>query len=1526
MQITLIRNTIIHSLRLPEKCTGKYWIIDDELPINKNRLIGIEADSQGRGWLVKSGEGISFFGRDENILDELILEAGQLYIVKLGDEKAVLYCEEFNDEYGVFEKYRINDNTALSIGRGKDNMIVIGNPYVSSSHAVLLYSAGKWRIHSESKTNGTYVNTLRVFEDTELKPGDTIFIMGIKIVVGGDFFAINNPGGTVHINSEAIYKYVGKTGSGSTTSLPVEENYFYRSPRFRRDLREFDLKVDSPTSKEREDGTPIMLTLAPSMMMGVASFSTGVITMVNAANSENGIASAIPTMIMSISMLTGMIIFPFIMKVRDKKKKKENEKYRQEKYFKYLDNIKQELKRVETEQEEILRENEPYIIAEENTPDFWERGLWNRTPEQDDFLALRVGLGNAPMLADLRFPDNRFAIEDDILREEVMKFQREDHLLTEIPISIPLVQARAVGVVGDKQGTRNLLNNMLLQILLRHSYDEVKVICLYEEGEESNLGYIRAAKHMWDDECTHRFLAVKEDNIHELDIMLGDLIKNRREINAENPLPHYILVSTSKILSNKCASFSEILEDKTLPGFSVICAYNDIKNLPKECSTVVEVNGMQGIVTGNFAGNTVKRNFRQDPVPTVEAERIVSRMGNIQLDLLHGRYDLPGMLTFLDMFGVGKIEHLNIRQRWQKNNPVQSLRTPVGVGTTGETFYLDLHEKIHGPHGLVAGTTGSGKSEFIITYILSLAVNYHPDEVAFVLIDYKGGGLVGAFENANYRLPHLAGTITNLDGGAIMRSILSIRSELRRRQAKFNRAREIANEGTMDIYKYQKMYRDGMVSEPMPHLFIISDEFAELKSQQPEFMDQLISTARIGRSLGVHLILATQKPSGVVNEQIWANSKFKVCLKVQDRADSMDMLKRPDAAEIVETGRFYLQVGYNEVFELGQSAWSGAPYYESDEPVVQDDDTIEIIDELGNVTDKIKAKKNVVRKENGKQIVRLMEYLGKIAEEDGLHERQLWLPELEETIIYNKLVQDYKLGDAEEGELRTVIGELDDPYRQEKRILTLDFAAIGNVRLYGTGGSGKEMMVQTMIYSLLEQYTAERLGVYILDFGAEIFGVFEKAPQVGAVIMERNADKLESFFKMIKSELRDRKGKLAEYGGDFVRYNATAETKLPNILIVVNNYSNFVESHEIYEDVITELSRDCAKYGIYLLITATSANAMRYRLTQNFVQAYALKLNDKTDYPTIFGSNVGGVYPGDIKGRGIIHEDETYVFQAAKLVEDGEDSTALIRSKCTEWFDKSGEFRAKRIPVVPDFISGLAAASEFVSPTQMPIAFSAETYSYLNYDKNKRSILRVIAMDGEDAFKYAVGLAEMDKKARNSKVIVFNGNSDLLSKASLEYENHQGDFEKSIEEFHNICVERFLDCKKNNGNPSVEMSPMFVIINEYGRIKDSLSDEIKPHIFNLMNAITNTWNVFIVVTDSYNNGSTYWTEEWCGNNKSGLVWVGQGVTDQIRYNITRRDIKLDNVADTKTGYFIDKGNVIGLRLIMPSGTEGDYEE
>lgn len=1528
MLVTLIGAQKIFSIHLPEKIAGKYWMLDDEKPMNSNRILAIEADDGGERWVVKADRQLKLYDDKQAEVKKFDLEEGKLYRLSFGQDAQTgyLFAEPFTEDRGIYEKYVVNADASLSIGRESDNHVIISNSYVSAHHATLTFTGGTWVLCDNNSTNGTYVNRHRITGQVTLNAGDTVFIMGFKFVAGSNFISMNNPDKSVRLNTDLLSEFCRKEYVDDEVLELGEPSYYYRSPRFVREITPLELQVDSPTRREDRENQPLLLTMGPSLIMGVASFSVGIFSIVNATRSGGSILNTLPTMITAIAMLLGMILFPVIMRKREKKQSLAREVERREKYLKYLNNLRQEIQTNITVQEELLNGNNPPITELTFQGDFWERRLWGKTSAGNDFLYLRLGAGNMPMYADIKFPEDRFSIEDDTLRDSLFAFQREDRLLMNVPVGVSLLKSRVLGIVGDGAGVHNLLTNILMQILLLHSYDEVKLVCLYDKSDERYLSFVKYAQHVWDNEGKRRFLAVTEENLRELSIDMNKIIADRKEaVSADKDgkvFPHYIILSASRELSNKCAFLTDVLQNEGLKGFSVICAYDEMKSLPKECGAVVWINGNQGLVYDIASRSDGNVNFAQDMLPAGYAQQMVRNMADRQLDLNQGRYALPEMLTFMDMFGVGKCEHLNIPQRWKGNNPVKTLQTPVGVDTNGETFYLDLHEKFHGPHGLVAGMTGSGKSEFIITYILSMAVNYHPDEVAFVLIDYKGGGLTGAFENEHYRLPHLAGTITNLDGGAIMRSILSIKSELRRRQAIFNHARDIANEGTMDIYRYQKMYRDGQVEEPLPHLFIISDEFAELKSQQPEFMDQLISTARIGRSLGVHLILATQKPSGVVNEQIWANSKFKVCLKVQDRADSNDMLKRPDAAEIAETGRFYLQVGYNELFELGQSAWAGAAYQDSDKTGKEPDAYIEVLDELGNVVDRMKARKSAPVQDNGRQIVKIMEYLDRLARDEGINERQLWMPEIPEDVRLNALMEKYGYSVETGDGLRAVIGELDDPYTQSQRLLDVNFTEVGNILIYGAAGSGKEMMLGTILYSLYRSYTPAELNAYIMDFGAETMKMFESAPHTGSVMIDGENEKIGSFISMIDKEVKYRKKLFAEFGGDMGRYNASDNDRVPYILVVVNNYSHFYESYEKYEDIMITLTRECPKYGIYFALTATNTMAVRYRMLQNFRQMYVMQMNDRADYASILG-NTGGVIPPAVKGRGIIKTDETYVFQTAHIIGEEEDLLGFIKQFAAELTQQAQGVRAKQVPVVPRFVSGLDAANNMSSFAQLPLGVGYSTYSYLKINAVEKNVLLVMSENAQDALNYAGGMIETVAAVPDIQTTVFNGGSGLDELLDVAYERVDSDYENRIIELFQTSVLRNNNYKETKGQPTVDMSPMLVVFNGYEKIKAGLSEDGKDKLITILDKVEGFCNIFFIVCDSYRSVNQYYMDSWVGNRCGGEgVWAGNGIEDQMRLSITRRTRDLGKEIDARTGYYVAGGHARLMRLVMPSKLEG----
>ena len=429
-------------------------------------------------------------------------------------------------------------------------------------------------------------------------------------------------------------------------------------------------------------------------------------------------------------------------------------------------------------------------------------------------------------------------------------------------------------VMGQADKAVGFVDNILLQLMTFYCYDELKIMIFTDEEHVDHWKYIRFSNYCFDDNKNIRYFSGSQEEAKVLgDALINELnyrMQIAGETNIKNVNPYYIIICENYSLLKKIPFFKTLTDSDINLGYTTIFVDSNLSNLPSKCSNFINISdGTSGILRNSYESQDVI-NFQDEINKNIDMMEITRVLSNIPVETAGTANQLPNAVAFLEMEKVGKVEQLNVLNRWSNNDSVASLKAEVGLDEDGNYLYLDIHEKFHGPHGLVAGMTGSGKSEFIITYILSLAMNYSPDDVAFILIDYKGGGLAGAFENkqTGVKLPHLAGTITNLDKAEMSRTLVSIDSEVKKRQAMFNTARDALGESTIDIYKYQKFFHEGKLQEPIPHLLIISDEFAELKSQQPEFMDNLISVARIGRSLGVHLILATQKPSGVVDGQI----------------------------------------------------------------------------------------------------------------------------------------------------------------------------------------------------------------------------------------------------------------------------------------------------------------------------------------------------------------------------------------------------------------------------------------------------------------------------------------------------------------------------------------------------------------------------------------------------------------------------------------------------------------------------------
>ena len=1281
---------------VPLPAKGKYSFKDKNGEPAATGLFLVEANEK---WEARCSGTSAFIGRSGSRFHSLILSDQCLVPLVENESLKTLYAELTYTESGTFHNYRPLESAEITIGKLPENDIVYAGNLVSRRHARLLYSDGVWAIKDTGSLNGVYINGVRVLEQT-LELGDEIYIMGLRILIGCGFISVNDSNARVRVRTDKLQLLQStapltnddanpESESRSQSDAPVQV-LFSRLPRRMTAMVTRDIELDAPPMSMSNNGIPLLMRMADPMMKDVSSLLTGNIT-------------TIPS-----------LLFHFASQNYTEKQKKEYEERRTLKYTEYLKKKEKEIRLEKFSEEKALRINYPKTNYVLNYPQD-KTQLWERRNTDDDFLLLRLGHGSIPLKAAISAPQQRFDLEEDPLEKKMHELADAPVKLENVPITVDLREDRVIGITGERESSLRFVSQMIQRLAVLYSYDELKIVLLAEEKELRSFEFMRTLPHTWDDQRSIRFLATDDSEAYQI----GEYLKNSVEKDLENPRelnkilrerPYYLIIALSKRLIGGIESVKQIMKQEQNIGVGVISVY---ANIPKECSLLLQIRE-DDACSITYLRQPDKKDlpFLKDNFDESLARASMRTLANTSLKLISQSFSLPKSLSFLEMFGVGKVEHLNAADRWQNSNPIKSLAAPVGVAADGSIFQLDLHQKFQGPHGLVAGMTGSGKSEFLITYILSMSILYHPDEVSFVLIDYKGGGLAGAFNDParGIRLPHLMGTITNLDGPSIQRSLISIESELTRRQRIFNEAKSLSGEGTMDIYTYQRLVRNGIVEEPIPHLFIISDEFAELKTQQPEFMDQLISAARIGRSLGVHLILATQKPSGIVNDQIRSNTKFRVCLKVQDKLDSTDMIDRPDAAELKDTGRFYLQVGYNEYFALGQSGWSGAEYEPQEDVIVNRDDSVQVIDTLGQTILEVKPKKKKVTAQ-GSQLVAVVKYLSQLASELGIAPKSLWKDPLPAKIDADVLVRQ----SADEDQLpkkdgiTAVLGMLDDPSRQIQMPLRLDITRGGHLLIVGDQGSGKSVLLQTLLLTLSEKYSTKELNYYILDFSGRMLNQFRVLPHCGAVLCEEQEDFLKQFFNMLDQIVSERKRLFAQLEVDSFE-DAAKYSELPLILVVIDDIAGFTGSKKGYE-YYTRLDaylKAGAPYGIRYVITMSHLNEMSGRIRQEIPTRLALHMKDRYEYGDALNCRCPFV-PSEQRGRGLaLYEEQPLEFQAAMYYPeaDGKARSEMIKERLRMRADSlAGAKRARRLAVVSDTETYAQFAADF-SEGRIPLGYS----------------------------------------------------------------------------------------------------------------------------------------------------------------------------------------------------------------------------
>lgn len=923
--ISVYTKNAFKDFNLPAINNSDYQIIikSEEFKLLENIVLKLEV--LDNSWRFMQSEDYSVTEGGRMFFDINIKNGDFLKIVsKYGEELSVIISQTQRN-FPVFMKYKMISNQ-ITVGSDSSNGIQYDSfGLVSRFHAVITRVNNEYVIEGKG-INGVFVGSHRIQNSEKLMYGDCINIFGMKIVFLGNVIAIMAYNGLFKVSPSVLKKVAvasKKEEKQPRSTKVTEEPYFHRSPRAVNKINCDEIYIEDPPAPPKEEKRPLILTIGPSLTMAIPML-LGCLIAMYAVKQRGGMGGAFmyTGIVTAVSSAIIGTIWALVNLRYSKKILRENEETRFDLYSKYLIDTANNIKALYDENYRALWNLYPLpqtlcTYSKNRTM------LWNRNIMHDDFLALRLGVGDMPFQVKIHTPKKKFSLIYDSLAEKPKQIAANFEMLKGVPICADLYKERLIGVVGDDNRAVNIVQNLMCQIAANNCYTDVKLVLLCDASRSfDRWDFAKWLPHTWSDDRKMRYIASTEserrDVIYELTNKLRTRVENDNNTgdDVKPILPHYVLIVDNPAILESDAISKYVFDTESNCGMTTIILSERCEELPNQCSYIIQNDDEFSGKYNLFDDINDRTPIKFDNINAADLDKFSREISGIRVNQIESGTGLPTALDFFEMHGVSKLEDLKVYDRWRKSRTYDTMKALIGVKTGGSGCYLDIHEKYHGPHGLVAGTTGSGKSETLQTYILSLAVEYSPDDVAFFIIDFKGGGMANLFSD----LPHLVGKITNLSGNQVYRAMVSIKSECKRRQ------KLLGEYGVNNINAYTKLIKNAEASIPMPHLFIIIDEFAELKREEPEFMSELISVAQIGRSLGVHLILATQKPSGTVDDNIWSNSKFKLCLRVQDRQDSNDMLHKPDAAYITQAGRCYLQVGNDEIFELFQSGYSGGEY------------------------------------------------------------------------------------------------------------------------------------------------------------------------------------------------------------------------------------------------------------------------------------------------------------------------------------------------------------------------------------------------------------------------------------------------------------------------------------------------------------------------------------------------------------------------------------------------------------------------
>ncbi|MFZ4274510.1 type VII secretion protein EccCa [Streptomyces arboris] len=1135
--------------------------------------------------------------------------------------------------------------------------------------------------------------------------------------------------------------------------------------------------IEAPPNLPEGKAGNIAMSLLP-----VAGVMSSVVMMTVVRNSQFAALGAI--------ILVVTVIGSVALLFSQRGKAQRTRRTQREAYLAYVEDLREELSAEERERRERADVLNPppyalYDIVRDPAR------LWERRRVDDDFLRVRVGTGEIPV-RDLQIAEPGSSVltpPDLFMLNEASALVKRFRNGTELPLTVPLDRIGNVSVIGPREDCLRVARALLVQTAALHAPDDVAIALAAPGDRMADWEWAKWLPHLLDTEQFDGPVAARRiaPSAPQLARQLGPELRRRASYAAEvrRGLAGRDALSMNSRLLVVTDGHGEDAVDLPRPddavglsemGVTVLHLLEQRVQEPGQVSVRITVDGTDVAIEDLRAPEPLEAHGTVDEAGIPFGEGLARMLAPLRLSA-ESLADAPlsGPVEFAAMLGIDDVARLDLDRLWAPRGERAFLRVPIGISDSHEPVLLDLKESSElgmGPHGLCVGATGSGKSELLRTLVLALVATHPPEDLALVLVDYKGGATFAPFAE----LPHVAGVITNLENqaGLVERVHSSLAGEVKRRQQALKDAGNVADIGDYAALRAEK--RPDL--DPLPHLFVVIDEFGELLTAKPDFIDLFLSIGRIGRSIGVHLLLSSQRIEGGKLKGLDTYLSYRLGLRTFSADESRTVLDTTDAFHLPPLPGFgYLKVDTSHYARFKAGYVSGGyrgPVRRADEeetgPLALPYEAFNTLagpDEVPQTAEPASRRRETGPTELGVMVDQLTGIAPPV--------RSIWLPPLPTATALDTVAGPLDIGPrgmrlAGAGPsgrpLRVPVGLLDDPARQWQGQWFLDLTvAGGHAAVIGGPQSGKTTLLRSLVLSLALTHTPREVGVYGLDLVGGGLQALSGLPHVGGVAGRADRERAARTVEEVRTMLALREDLFREHGIDSVEQLRTlhAAGRLPElasaeILLVIDGFGALRDDFDELDDAIADILKRGGGYGIHVVAAMLRWNDVRIATQSNFGTRVELRLNDPSE--SSIDRKLAETLSPDEPGR--VLTDGKLFAQVALPRTDGVADTADLgavlertaRSVRATW---SGEV-AQPVRVLPHILEPHSLPGPAAEPTRVPIgldqsALAPVTLDLFQHDQHllvlgdsecgKTNLLRTVAHGlidryGEDELVFAV--------------------------------------------------------------------------------------------------------------------------------------------------------------------------------------------